>query len=98
LEPQVPSLSRADVKLDPSLEARLRRLANRRRRSTDRLVREAIAQYVEREEARERLHSEALAAWEEYQSTGQHLTAEEVEDWLARLEAGENREPPQPHD
>jgi len=33
-------------------------------------MREAITQYVEREERRERLRQEALVAWVEYQATG----------------------------
>ena len=45
-------------------------------------MREAIAQYVEREEAREGLKEEALASWAAYQETGRHLTGEEVRAWL----------------
>jgi len=40
---------------------------------------------------------DALRAWEEYQATGLHLTGEEVDAWLARLEAGEDIDPPAPH-
>ncbi len=36
------------------------------------------------------------AAWFEYQTTGHHVTAEEADAWLARLEAGEDAEPPSP--
>ena len=61
-------------------------------------MREAMAQYVEREERRERLRQDALAAWAEYRATGQHVTAEEADAWLARLEAGEDAEPPSPHE
>ena len=39
-----------------------------------------------------------LSAWAEYQATGQHVTATEADTWLARLEAGEDSEPPTPHD
>jgi predicted transcriptional regulator len=59
---------------------------------------EAIEQYVEREERRERLRQDALAAWAEYKASGRHVTAAEAEAWLARLEAGEDAEPPSPHD
>ncbi len=61
-------------------------------------MREAIEQYVAREEARERLRRDALAAWNDYQATGKHVTAEEADAWLARLEAGEDATPPEPHD
>jgi predicted transcriptional regulator len=85
------------LKLDAQTKERLQRLASARRRSAHWLMRQAIEQYIDREEARERLHNDALAAWADYQATGQHVTAEEADHWLERLEAGENAEPPQPH-
>lgn len=45
-------------------------------------MREAITQYVEREEKRQSLHQEALAAWQEVQDTGLHVTGDEVTAWL----------------
>jgi len=41
------------VKLDDELKGRVKNLAESRRRSTHWILREAIAQYVEREEKRE---------------------------------------------
>jgi len=86
------------IKLDEELKQRLLLLATARRRSTHWVMREAIAQYVEREEKREAFRQDTLKAWEEYQSTGLHLTGEEVDAWLARLEAGEDAELPECHD
>ena len=60
-------------------------------------VREAIAQYVEREEKREAFRQEALAAWAAYQETGLHVTHDEADTWLAQLEAGQDVEPPECH-
>jgi predicted transcriptional regulator len=85
------------VKLDPETRARLKTLATVRDRSAHWLMREAIAQYVEREESRESFRQDALRAWEGYQSDGLHVTAEEADAWLARLEAGEEVEPPKAH-
>jgi predicted transcriptional regulator len=82
------------LKLDPELRDRLRRLAETRRRTRHWLMHEAIAQYLAREEARERLRADALAEWAEYEATGRHATGEAVDAWLARLEAGEDAEPP----
>jgi hypothetical protein len=42
-------------------------------------MREAIEQYIEREEARERLRHDALAAWADYQATGLQISAEEAD-------------------
>ena len=86
------------LKLDAEIKTRLQRLAETRRRSSHWLMREAIEQYVDREERRETLREDALAAWSEYQATGLHATAEEVDAWLARLEAGEDAEPPTVHE
>jgi predicted transcriptional regulator len=70
------------VKLDDDLKGRVEKLAGERRRSAHWIMREAIRQYVEREEARESFRREALASWQEYQSTGRHLTGGEVRHWL----------------
>ncbi len=93
----MPATATTSLKLDPDLKARIQRLADARRRSAHWLMREAVAQYVEREEARERFRQDALAAWEDYQATGLHVTAEEADAWLARLEAGEGVAPPECH-
>ena len=85
------------LKLDAEIKARLQRLAQARRRSQHWLMREAIEQYVEREERRERLRQDAPAAWAEFQASGQHVSAEEADAWLSRLEAGEDALPPETH-
>ena len=71
------------VKLDDELKGRVQKLASARRRSAHWIMREAIEEYVTREEARESFRQEALASWAEYQATGLHLTGEEVQAWLS---------------
>lgn len=75
--------SATSIKLDDELKARVHQLAESRRRSAHWIMREAIAQYVEREERRERLNRDTLKAWKEFQATGSYATAEEVDEWLA---------------
>ena len=70
------------VKLDDGLKDRIQRLADTWHRSPHWIMREAIREYVEREEARERFKQEALASWVAYQESGQHLTGQEVREWL----------------
>ncbi len=70
------------VKLDDELKTRIQQLAEVRHRSAHWIMREAIRDYVEREEARESFKQEALASWKAYQETGQHLPGSEVRDWL----------------
>ena len=60
-------------------------------------MREAVEQYVSREERREQFLRDGLAAWNDYQSTGLHATAEEADAWLAKFEAGEDAETPGSH-
>jgi predicted transcriptional regulator len=93
----MPNRSTTSLKLDAEIKTRLQQLAQARRRSSHWLMREAIEQYVEREERREQVRQDALAAWADYEATGQHVTAEEADAWLARLEAGEDVEPPATH-
>lgn len=85
------------IKLDDALKERVKHLAKVRRRSSHWIMREAIAQYVEREEKREEFRLAAIRAWDEYQQTGLHVTLEEVDAWLAKFEAGEDAEPPKCH-
>ena len=94
----MPPASTTSIKLDDTVKARVQRLAATQRRSMHWIMREAIEQYLEREEKRESFRQEALAAWQEYQSTGLHATGEEVDTWLAKLEAGEAAPPPECHE
>ncbi|MDB5711180.1 MAG: Transcriptional regulator, CopG family [Sphingomonas bacterium] len=70
------------IKIDDELKGRVQHLANARDRSAHWIMREAIKQYVDREEARENFHQEALLSWKEYQETGLHVTGEELIAWL----------------
>lgn len=94
----MPKASPTSLKLDIEMKERVQRLASARRRSPHWVMREAIEQYVEREEQREQLRQDALAAWTDYQTTGLHVTAEEADVWLAKLEAGKDAPPPKCHD
>ena len=93
----MPATSTTSLKLDTKLKKRVQRLAAARRRSPHWLMREAVEQYVSREEKCEQLRQDALAAWNHYQTTGLHLTEEEADSWLAKLEAGEKAEAPECH-
>lgn len=91
------SVSTTSVKIDTDTKARMQRLAASRQRSTHWLMREAIEQYVEREEKRESFRQTGLAAWAAYQQTGLHVTAAEADAWLASLEAGKDADVPECH-
>ena len=86
------------VRLDDSVKARVQTLAGQRQRPAHWLMREAIEQYVDREERRQTFLQEGKTTWEAYQVTGRHVTGEEADRWLANLEAGKDVEPPECHD
>jgi predicted transcriptional regulator len=71
------------VKLDGETRARIDSLAEAMDRSSHWLMREAITQYVDREEKREAFRQDTIKSWESYQETGLHATTAEVDEWLA---------------
>jgi len=85
------------VKLDPKMLDRVKQLAETRDRSTHWMMREAVAQFVEREEKREAFRQAGLKAWSDYQETGLHVSHNEADEWLAKLEAGEEADVPECH-
>jgi predicted transcriptional regulator len=90
----MPTPSATSIKLDPEIKERVQRLASARHRSPHWIMKEAVEQYVEREERREQFRQDALAAWNHYQTTGLHVTGEEADKWLAKLEAGKETTAP----
>jgi len=91
------TITTTSLKLDAAMKQRVQKLAASQRRTSHWIMREAIEQYVDREEKRRQFLQDGLAAWEEYQRTGLHLTGEEVDQWLAKLESGEEAELPECH-
>ncbi|MDI2111720.1 CopG family ribbon-helix-helix protein [Commensalibacter nepenthis] len=70
------------IKIDDNLKDRVHNLATSQNKTAHSLMKEAIMQYVEKEETREKFKQEALASWKEYCETGLHLTNEETINWL----------------
>ena len=91
------ALSPVTVKIEPAIKLRVQRLAQARNRTAHWVMHEAIVQFVEREEKREAVRQDAIAAWDEYQLTGLHVTMGEADAWLAKLENGQDVEPPAAH-
>lgn len=83
------------IKIDEDTKARIKRLAEARQRTPHWLMREAINQYVDREEKREAFRQDTLRAWETFRATGQHVTGDQADAWLAQLEQGNDVDPPE---
>ncbi len=86
------------IEIDDDLKKRIQDLANARRRPAHWIMREALRDYVEREEARERFRQEAQASWKAYQETGLHLSGKEVQDWLSDWGTDKEISPPECHE
>lgn len=86
------------IKLDDELKGRVQHLAGLRQRSAHWIMREAIQQYVEREEAHESFKREALVSQAAYQQTGRHLTGDETRTWLRTWGADEGMAIPECHE
>ena len=86
------------LKLDDIMKARIQGLAAQRDRSPHWLMREAIRQYVEREEARESFKAEALASWTAFQENGRHITGQVAADWLSSWGSEAEAQRPTCHD
>ena len=82
------------IKIDEDTKVRVKRLADARQRTPHWLMREAITQYVDREEKREAFRQDTLQAWETFRATGQHATADQADAWLSLLEQGNDVDPP----
>jgi predicted transcriptional regulator len=93
----VASVRPVAIKIDDDIKFRIKRLAEARQRTSHWLMREAITQYVDREEKRENFRQDTLKAWEDYRTTGLHVTAGQADDWLAKLDQGIDTEPPECH-
>jgi len=86
------------VTLDDELKSRIQQLAEKRHRSVHWIMREAIRDYVVREEAQESFKREALSSWTAYQESGKHLTGEEVAEWLGTWGTDKETELPRCHE
>lgn len=86
------------LKIDDEMKGRIQALAQQRDRSAHWIMREAIREYVDREETRESFRQEALDAWTAYQETGRHLTGAETIAWLESWGSEQERGAPECHD
>lgn len=85
------------LKLDAEMKDRVQKLAASRKRTPHWLMKEAVEQYVEREEKREQFARDAEASWQHYKETGLHLTGEEVIAWLETWGTDDERSVPECH-
>ena len=69
------------IKLDEADRDRISNLASAKKRTPHYLMKEAILEYVRKEEARQRFIKAAEASFEHYKETGLHITLDEFSTW-----------------
>ena len=85
------------IKIDQKTKERYKNLARIKNRSAHWMMREAINQYVDREEKRESFRQDAVNSWNEYQETGLHATGDEVIKWLNTWGTDDEKDAPECH-
>ena len=85
------------VKLDDDMKSRIQHLADSKDRSAHWIMKEAISEYVTREELRQSFTQEAMDSWKHYQETGLHVTGEEMSAWLKTWGTDKDAGPPKCH-
>jgi len=70
------------VTLDPADRDRIASLAAMKERTPHFLMKEAILEYMQREEARLNFTKAAETSFEHYKETGLHITLDEFSEWV----------------
>ena len=74
------------IKLDETDRDRIATLASAKKRSPHYLMKEAILEYVKKDEARQNFINAAQASFEHYKETGQHITLDELSNWVDEVQ------------
>lgn len=82
------------VKLDPSDKARLNSLAVARKRTSHYLMKEAIQEYIKREEVRQNFIRAGEESAKDIKETGLHITFDEFSNWVDAIQT--NSKTPMP--
>lgn len=82
LHRKIPPLS---VKLDGDEKTALMKIAKQQKRSVHFVMRQALSEYIDREQKRVAFYETAKKSGEHYRQTGLHTTHEEMKAWAESL-------------
>ena len=88
MKPSIAEKARAGsvtIKLDDADRERIAYLASVKKRTPHYLMKEAILEYVKREEARQNFITAAESSFEHYKETGLHISLDEFSDWVDQV-------------
>ena len=74
------------IKLDAADRNRIESLASAKKRTPHYLMKEAILDYVKKEEARQNFIAAAQSSFEHYKETGLHITLDEFSAWVEQVQ------------
>jgi predicted transcriptional regulator len=85
------------IKLDHADRDRIASLATVKKRTPHYLMKEAILEYVKREEARQNFIAAAESSFEHYKETGLHISLDEFSAWVDDVQKGAGARAPECH-
>ncbi len=85
------------VKLDLADRERISKLAEVKRRTPHYLMKEAILEYVLKEESRQNFIKAAESSYEHYKETGLHIALDELGAWVDQVGRDPNAPVPECH-
>jgi len=91
------SVATVSLKLDRIERDRIAVLASIKKRTPHYLMKEAILDYVRREEARQNFIAAAEASFEHYKETGLHVSLEEISTWVDAVQTNPDAPVPPCH-
>ena len=74
------------IKLDAADRNRIESLASAKKRTPHYLMKEAILDYVKKEEARQNFIAAAQSSFEHYKETGLHISLDELSAWVEQVQ------------
>ncbi|SJM90893.1 conserved hypothetical protein [Crenothrix polyspora] len=95
--PEKPRTANVTVKLEDSERERIKSLAAAKKRTPHYIMREAIQNYLEQEEAEQRFITAAKASLAEYKKNGEHITLGEFSAWVKEAKTDPNAPMPLCH-
>ncbi len=81
-----PRAGSVTIKLDDADRDRIASLASVKKRTPHYLMKEAILEYVKREEARQNFIAAAESSFEHFKETGLHISLDEFSTWVDQVQ------------
>ncbi len=85
------------IKLDDADRNRIASLASAKKRTPHYLMKEAILDYVKKEEARQNFIAAAESSFEHYKETGLHISLDEFNTWVDQVQLNPDEPVPACH-